>query len=72
MFVPNEKLVSTDGKDRMYIIKKGKIEIYMNRYGDQENKKLLKEIDMNSSGRLEISDNIYGYTAFFSNRPVKL
>ena len=44
----------------------------MNKYGDMEHQKVLKVIDMSKKSTLEVSDNIYGYTAALSNRPVKL
>lgn len=73
IFTPNEKLVSSNGKDRIYIIKKGKIAISMNRYGsDQEHRKVLKIIDTKKKSHLPVTDNVYGYTKVFSNRPVKL
>lgn len=43
----------------------------MNRYGsNQEYRKLLRVI--NTATHAEVSDNIYGYTSAFSNRPVRL
>lgn len=45
----------------------------MNRYGsNQEHKKVLRVIDTSKSSHLEVTDNIYGYTTIFSNRPVRL
>lgn len=45
----------------------------MNRYGsDQEHRKVLKIIDTKNKEHLPVTDNVYGYTAVFSNRPVKL
>ena len=34
LFSPNEKLHFPDGVDRIYVIKKGEIEILMNKYGN--------------------------------------
>jgi len=73
IFAPNEKLLSNTGTDKIYIIKRGRVAISMNRYGsDQEHRKVLKIIDSHKSEHLTVTDNIYGYTAVFSNRPVKL
>ena len=73
IFAPNEKLASSNGIDRVYIIKKGHIDISMNRYAsDQEQSKVLRKIKMGDRLKIEVSDNLYGYTAVFSNRPVKL
>lgn len=73
MFAPNEKLTWKNSKPRVYIIRKGKIDITMNRYGsDQEHRKVLKVIDTALKPNLQVYDNIYGYTVVFSNRPVKL
>lgn len=55
----------------MYIIKHGRIDVFMNRYGsNKEYKKLLKVIS--TDHHTEVADNIYGYTTAFSNRPVRL
>lgn len=73
IFAPNEKLASSNGIDRVYIIKKGHIDISMNRYtSDQEHHKVLRKIKMGDRLKIEVSDNLYGYTAVLSNRPVKL
>lgn len=32
----------------------------------------MKIIDTKTKKHIEVSDNVYGYTAVFSNRPVKL
>ena len=59
-------------KQRIFIIKKGKVNVLTNRYGsDQEHRKIVKVIDL-SKNTVEVSDNIYGYTAVFSNRPARL
>jgi hypothetical protein len=43
----------------------------MNRYNsNQEHRKLLKVV--NTKTHDDVSDNIYGYTTVFSNRPVRL
>ena len=48
VFAPNEKIASINEKERIYIIKKGKVNVSMSRYGsDQEHRKVLKVIDMN-------------------------
>jgi predicted transcriptional regulator len=45
----------------------------MNRYGsDQEHRRVLKIIDTSNKEHIPVTDNVYGYTAVFSNRPVKL
>jgi hypothetical protein len=52
-------------------VKHGRIDVFMNRFGGaQERRKLLKVIA--TAGRAEVSDNVYGYTAAFSNRAVRL
>lgn len=59
-------------------MKHGRIDVFMTRFaGPQERlscghdrRKLLKVIA--SAGRAEVSDNVYGYTAAFSNRGVRL
>lgn len=67
LFSPNERLGET-GNDRIYIIKTGKLCVYMNRFSN--NKKLIRTIVINP--KLTVSNNIYGYTSAFSNRPVHL
>ncbi|MCB0369253.1 MAG: hypothetical protein KDD45_07290 [Bdellovibrionales bacterium] len=45
----------------------------MNRFGSgYEHGKLLKVINMSKKAEETVSDNIYGYTGVFSNRPAKL
>lgn len=71
LFAPNEKLVATNGSFRVYVVKRGRVDVFMNRYGNsQEYRKLLKVI--NTATHSEVADNIYGYTTAFSNRPVRL
>lgn len=67
---PDEYLVQTSGKERIFIVKSGKLEIYTNScHGFKKNfKKLLKTIEPKAS----VSDNVYGYTSVFTNRHVKL
>ena len=57
--------------DRIFIIKQGKVKVFMNRFGSNSNqKKLLKIITIDPFS--EVTDNLYGYTTAFSNRPVYL
>ena len=45
----------------------------MNRYKtDEEHRKVLRTIDTSKRHPHEVTDNIYGYTSVFSNRPVTL
>lgn len=69
LFSPNERLGEISGVEKIYIIKTGKVSIYMNRFNNG-NKKLLRTITINPE--TEVSNNIYGYTSAFSNRPVHL
>ena len=66
-------LPSSGKEDRIYIIKKGRVDISMNRYrSNQEHLKVMKVINTKTKSHVEVSDNIFGYTAVFSNRPVRL
>lgn len=77
LFAPNERLVPPGAPARLFIVKHGRIDVFMTRFAGpqergcgQERRKLLKVIA--SAGRAEVSDNVYGYTAAFSNRGVRL
>jgi signal-transduction protein with cAMP-binding, CBS, and nucleotidyltransferase domain len=71
ILIPNENIIQNLGKERIYIIKSGKLEIYTdNSHGLRKNfKKLLKTIEPKSN--TGISDNVYGYTTVISNKPLK-
>lgn len=66
ILAPNE----LTSKDRIYIIRSGKLEVYTNTcFGYRRHfKKLLKTIQPTKP----ISDNVYGYTAVISGRAIKL
>ena len=71
LFSPGELVYQPDGKERIYIIKLGKIDVYSQRKGNRKgNKHVLKAIKSDLSK--EVSDNVYGYTAVVSRRPVRL
>jgi hypothetical protein len=68
---PTESLGECGKLDRVFIIKQGTVEVYLNRFGSNQNqKKLLKTITITPLS--EVTDNIYGYTSAISNRPVYL
>jgi hypothetical protein len=71
LYAPKEKLLQPLGQERIYIIKHGKIDIFLDRFGEnkKEYRRLLKTIKVDGSS---ISDNIYGYTAVISERPCAL
>lgn len=71
LFAPGELIYQPEGKERIYIIKMGKIDIYSQKKGNRRrNKRVLKTIK--TSLDKEVSDNVYGYTAAISRRPVYL
>lgn len=71
LLAPDERIIQTPGREKLYIIKRGKIDIEYDRFGmNNGNKKVLKVIEVDSSK--DISDNIYGYTSVISNRHVRL
>ena len=72
MLPPGELLYQPIGKERIYIIREGKIDIYASKRGFKRgvNTKILKTIE-NNLGQ-EVSNNVYGYTAVISRRPVQL
>jgi len=68
---PNDPLYQPHSKERIYIIKKGKINIYAEKGGRKKgHNNLLKTIEMD--GGIEVADNCYGTTAVMSMRPVRL
>lgn len=71
LFNPGELVYQPEGKERIYIIKVGKIDVYSQKKGNKRrNKRTLKTIK--NTLEKEVSDNIYGYTAVISTRPVHL
>lgn len=71
MFNPNDVLPQPEGKERIYIIKCGKIQIYLGRVsGRKEFNNTLKTIS--NTIESEVTDNCYGYSSVVSMRPVKL
>ena len=68
---PCELVYQPEGKERLYIIRLGAIEVHAKRRGSRKrgNSKI-KTISNDLSK--EVSDNSYGYTAILSRRPVKL
>ena len=71
LFNPNDLLYQPKSKERIYLIKNGKINVYADKNGRKKGQKnLLKIIDNNN--QKEIADNCYGYTAAISTRPSRL
>jgi flavorubredoxin len=72
ILVPNEKALQAFGRERIYIIKSGRLEIYTNNCMGfkRQFKKLLKTIEKKPG--VDIFDNIYGYSAVIASKPVKL
>lgn len=71
LFSPGEHIYQPEGKERIYIIKMGKVDVYSQRKGNKKgNKSVLRCIQ--SDLDKEVSDNVYGYTAVISTRPVNL
>lgn len=72
LYAPKERILQPAGQERIYIIKQGKIDIYLDRFGEnkKEHRRLLKTI--HATEPLTISDNIYGYTAVISDRSCAL
>jgi hypothetical protein len=71
LFNPNDIIYQPLNKERIYIIKSGKINIYAEKKGGKRGmNNLLKTIDKKEGKG--ISNNCYGYTAVISTRPVKL
>jgi signal-transduction protein with cAMP-binding, CBS, and nucleotidyltransferase domain len=72
ILIPNEMIIQAAGKENIYVIKSGKLEVYTNNcIGFRKSfKKLLKTIEPKVKN--EISDNIYGYSSIISARQVKL
>ncbi len=71
LFSPGEFIYQPEGKERIYIIKLGKIDVYSQRKNNKKgNRHILKTVKNNLEK--EVSDNVYGYTAVISGRPVRL
>jgi hypothetical protein len=71
MFNPKNIIYQPTGKERIYIIKSGTIDIFAERTGRKRGlNNLLKTIQCNIDK--EVSDNCYGYTAVISDRPLKM
>jgi hypothetical protein len=71
IFNPNDILYQPIDKERIYIIKSGKVNIHVNQTsGNKKLNNALKVISNNLNK--DVSDNCYGYTAVISRRPVKL
>jgi hypothetical protein len=71
LFNPNDVLYQPHNRERIYIIKSGKVSIHVSRIlGNKKFKNPLKTIT-NSLDK-DVSDNCYGYTAAISTRCVKL
>lgn len=72
LYAPNERLLQPATKERIYIIKRGKVDVYCDRFGHnrKEDRRLLKTIRVDEGS--SISENIYGYTAVISLRPSAL
>ena len=71
LYNPNEILSQVKHKQRIYLIKSGKINIHADRSdGKKKMGMLLKTIESNKEK--QIYDNCYGYTAVISERPVNL
>jgi hypothetical protein len=71
LFSPNDILYQPKHKERIYLIKSGKINVYAEKSGRKKGQKnLLKTIS--NSEQKEIADNCYGYTAVISTRPSRL
>lgn len=69
---PNERLIQPAGNERIYLINKGKVDIYLDRFGQNRSldRRLLKTITV--VDKEKVCENIYGYTAVISNRPCAL
>lgn len=71
MSKPNDILYQPAGKERIYIIKSGKIHIYAERMRSKKGlNSPLKSIENNIKN--EVSDNCYGYSTVMSTRESKL
>jgi hypothetical protein len=71
MVNPNDILYQPPGKERIYIIKSGKIHIFAQRMKSKNGVNTpLKSIENNI--KKEVSDNCYGYSSVISTRPTKL
>jgi hypothetical protein len=72
MFAPNERLNQPAGNERIFILTRGKVDIYLDKFGTNNtiDRRLLKSISV--TGAKQISDNSYGYTAVISNKPCAL
>ena len=71
LLAPCEQVYQPEGKERLYIIRLGKIDVHANRKGNRKrNSTKVKTIsnDLNK----EVSNNSYGYTAVISSKPVRL
>lgn len=68
---PNDVLYQPSGRERIYIIRSGKVHIYADREGSKRGMYTpLKSIE--SEAKKDISDNCYGYTGAISSRPSKI
>lgn len=71
MFNPNNLIYQPQGKERIYIIKNGTIDIFAERTGRKRGlNNLLKTITCDLDK--EVSDNCFGYSAVISNKPNKM
>ena len=71
MFSPNNIIYQPQGKERIYLIKNGTIDIFAERTGRKRGmNNLLKTISCSLDK--EVADNCYGYSAVISNLPNKM
>jgi hypothetical protein len=71
MVNPNDVLYQPRGKERIYIIKSGKIHIYAERLGCKRGMNTPLKVIENTIKR-EVSDNCYGYSTVVSTRATKI
>ncbi len=72
IFAPNENIHTRGEIDRLFVMVKGRIEVYTEKkFGTKVScRKLLKVIEK-SAGQ-EVFNNVYGFTSFFSGKTNRL
>lgn len=71
LFNPNDILFQPKDRERIYIVKQGRVSVHVSRvFGNKRFKNALKTISNTVDS--EVSDNCYGYTAAISARTVNL
>ena len=72
ILAPNERLLQPEGRERLYIIERGKVEISIDAGKSKgEIMRKLRSIDM-LDPKVEIKNNVYGYTMAISERVNRL